>query len=317
MKRIITFLRKRSVLKKRLLLPLIFRGSLLIAQQQVGSSLEVFDIKTMKHKTLCHFPYVVEAPNWTRDGKWIIYNSQGKLYRIRANGKGAPQMIDTGEATDCNNDHVLSTDNRLLAISNHDQSDFMSRIYILPIEGGSPRRITPNGPSYLHGWSPDGKTLTYCAYRNNEWDIYSISVEGGEETRLTTANGLDDGPEFSPDGRHIWFNSSRTGEMQLWRMDVDGRNQTQMTFDSQRNAWFPHVSPNGKWVVWLAYNRNEIAPEQHLPNYLVELIIMSAEGGEPTVLTTLFGGQGTINVNSWAPDSRHFCYVSYSLRSKE
>ncbi|MBQ6652930.1 MAG: PD40 domain-containing protein [Prevotella sp.] len=283
-------------------------------QQKVVSCLEVFDIKTRRHMVLRQFPYIIEAPNWTRDGKWIVYNSQGKLFRIRANGKGEPQVINTGELTNCNNDHVLSSGNRLLAVSNHDQSDFQSRVYVLPLEGGVPRRVTPNGPSYLHGWSPDGTTLAYCAYRNNQWDIYTIPSEGGEETRLTTAAGLDDGPEYSPDGRHIWFNSSRTGEMQLWRMNADGSQQTQMTFDSRRNAWFPHVSPNGQWVVWLAYRRDDIAPDQHLPNYLVELLMMPAEGGEHTVLTTLFGGQGTLNVNSWAPDSRRFCYVSYRLQ---
>jgi Tol biopolymer transport system component len=187
------------------------------------------------------------------------------------------------------------------------------------LEGGTPKLITPWGPSYLHGWSPDGKTLAYCAFRSvaEGADIYTISVNGGEETRLTTAEGLDDGPEYSPDGKHIWFNSVRTGLMQVWRMNADGSDQRQMTFDETRNAWFPHVSPDGKQVIYITYHVGDLEPGQHLANYNVELWLMPAEGGQPKRVAELFGGQGTINTNSWAPDSRHVAFVSYRLKKKE
>ena len=168
-------------------------------------------------------------------------------------------------------------------------------------------------PSYLHGWSPDGKELAYCAARNGNFDVYVIPVEGGEERRLTTAEGLDDGPEYSPDGQYIWFNSVRTGLMQVWRMRVDGSEQTQMTFDENRNSWFPHVSPDGKQVIFIAYRKGDLEPGQHLANKNVELRLMPAAGGEPKTVVKLFGGQGTINVNSWAPDSRRLAFVSYRL----
>ena len=173
--------------------------------------------------------------------------------------------------------------------------------------------MTPLGPSYLHGWSPDGQQLAYCAERNGNYDVYVIPAEGGEETRLTTAEGLDDGPEYSPCGNYIWFNSVRTGLMQLWRMKRDGSEQTQMTFDETRNSWFPHVSPDGKHVLFITYRKGDLEPGEHLPNKHVELRLMPAEGGEPRTLIKLFGGQGTINVNSWAPDSRHVAFVSYRL----
>ena len=130
-----------------------------------------------------------------------------------------------------------------------------SLVYIVPIGGGTPRRITKNSPSYWHGWSPDGKTLAFVGQRNGEFDIYTIPAAGGEETRLTTAKGLDDGPEYSPDGNYIYFNSERTGTMQIWRMRADGSQQEQVTSD-EFNNWFPHISPDGKWMVFLSYDKS-------------------------------------------------------------
>jgi Tol biopolymer transport system component len=221
---------------------------------------------------------------------------------------GTPQALDLGFATRCNNDHGLSPDGTRLAIS--DQSaDGKSLIYTLPAGGGTPVRVTGSGPSYWHGWSPDGATLAYCAERNGQFDIYTIPVDGGTEQRLTTAPGLDDGPDYSPDGRYIYFNSERTGRMQIWRMKPDGADQQQMTSDEYNN-WFPHPSPDGKWVVFLSY-ANDV--KGHPENKDVMLRLMPAEGGEIRVLAKLFGGQGTINVPSWSPNSAMVAFVSYRL----
>ena len=288
------------------------------AQQRskVTSILEIYDIEKGTRTVVKEFKnHHIEAPNWSMDGKWLIYNSGGRLYKISAKKPGEPVEINTDFATACNNDHVLSFDGKSIAISHGTKEDRRSRVYTLPIGGGTPRLITPLAPSYLHGWSPDGKWLAYCAFRDNSkiQDIYVIPAEGGEEKRLTTAEGLDDGPEFSPDGKYIWFNSVRTGLMQVWRMKIDGSEQTQMTFDEQSNAWFPHVSPDGKQVVYLIYHKGDLEPHQHVANKNVELRLMSAEGGDYKTLVKLFGGQGTINVNSWAPDSKRFAFVSYRL----
>lgn len=293
---------------------LLFGLTSLQAQNpQVTSVLEIMDITTGKRTVLKEFSYLIEAPNWTIDGKWLIYNSKGKLYKISPTSPGEPIEINTGYATRCNNDHVLSFDGKQIAISHGTKEDGRSRIYTLPIEGGTPALITPLAPSYLHGWSPDGKQLAYCADRNGDYDVYVIPAEGGEEVRLTTAEGLDDGPEYSPCGKYIWFNSVRSGLMQVWRMKADGSEQTQMTMDETRNSWFPHVSPNGELIVYIAYKKGDVSPGDHPANKNVELLLMPAKGGEPKVLTKLFGGQGTINVNSWAPDSKRFAFVSYKL----
>ena len=288
------------------------------AQQRsnVTSVLEVLDVQTGQRTVLKEFPYLIEAPNWTVDGKWIIYNS----YKLAADGKGEVGLINTEYVVRCNNDHVLSADGKSIAVSSSPSpTGGTSLIYTLPLEGGTPKLVTPWGPSYLHGWSPDGKTLAYCAFRSvaSGADIYTISVNGGEEKRLTTAEGLDDGPEYSPDGKHIWFNSVRTGLMQVWRMNADGSEQTQMTFDETRNAWFPHVSPDGKQVIYITYHVGDLEPGQHLANYNVELWVIPAAGGQPKRVAELFGGQGTINTNSWAPDSRHVAFVSYRLNEKK
>ncbi len=277
------------------------------AQLKVYSTLETITVASTDRRVVYVAPGRFEAPNWTRDNT-LIFNGGGKLHRIPVDG-GKPEPIDTGFATRINNDHGLSPDNTMLAISDQSQDDHRSTIYVLPIRGGTPKRVTSKSPSYWHGWSPDGKTLAYCADRNGNFDIYTIPVEGGEETRLTTAEGLDDGPEYSPDGKYIYFNSVRTGTMQIWRMKPDGSGQEQVTSDESNN-WFPHISPDGQRMVFLTYDKSVTG---HPANQEVMLRIMNLNDKSIRVLTKLFGGQGTINVPSWSPDSRRLAFVSYQL----
>jgi TolB protein len=277
----------------------------------ITSILEIMDIHTQERTILHRFEGVIEAPNWTQNGEHLVYNRQGRLYTYQL-ATGNIQQIDTGFATNCNNDHVLSPDNKQIAISHHTQNDHLSRIYVVPFTGGEPRLVTTKAPSYLHGWSPDGQQFAYCAERNGQYDIYTIGVDGGEETQLTDLPSLDDGPEYAPSGEHIWFNSTRTGLMQIWRMNTDGTNPVQMAKEDA-NCWFPHVSPNGEWVVYLTYGKDDVAPDDHPANKHVELRLMPATGGKATTIAKLFGGQGTLNVNSWSPDNRTFAFVSYEL----
>ena len=289
------------------------------AQQssQVISYLEIYDLETETHQVIKEFPYLIEAPNWTPDGKWLVVNKEGRLYKISPDGSGDLVEINTGTINQCNNDHVISADGKWIALSSNDPSvkDWKSYVFTVPFEGGEPKKITPVGPSYLHGISPDGKMIAYCAFRGpeNEADVYAMPVKGGKEVRLTDAPGLDDGPEYSMDAKHIWFNSVRSGRMQVWRMRANGKEQTQMTFDKDMNSWFPHISPDGEKVVYIAYHDYEVAPGDHTPNQNVQLRMIPAKGGEPKVLVKLFGGQGSINVNSWSPDSKKFAYISYRM----
>jgi Tol biopolymer transport system component len=273
----------------------------------VESTLEILDVQTGERHTVYSAMEHFEAPNWSRDGKRLLFNGGGKLYTIPVKG-GKPKLLDTGFAIHCNNDHGYSFDGKRLAISHSPENK--SLIYVLPAEGGTPRLVTPTGPSYWHGWSPDGQTLAYCAERNGEFDVYTIPAAGGEEKQLTTAPGLDDGPEYTPDGHWIYFNSVRTGLMKIWRMRPDGSDQQQVTSDSLHGDWFAHPSPDGKWIVFISFDKSV---QGHPPNKDVCLQIMPAAGGELKVLAVLFGGQGTINVPSWSPDSQHVAFVSYRL----
>jgi len=248
----------------------------------------------------------LQAPNWTRDGKTLIYNSNGLLYKygLKTN---TPQVLNTGVAKNNNNDHVLSFDGKWLAISNSEK--YGSIGYIVPSTGGEARKLTPTGPSYMHGWSPDGKYIVFCGDRNNEYDIYKVPSKGGKEVRLTDAPGLDDGAEYTPDGKYIYFCSVRSGLMQIWRMNPDGSNQTQVTNDDYDN-WFPHVSPNGKMIEFISFMKNEVAPGDHPFYKHVYLRVMPVGGGPIKVVAYLYGGQGTINTPSWSPDSKRLAFVS-------
>jgi hypothetical protein len=272
------------------------------------STLETITVSSTDRRVVHVVPERIEAPNWTPDGSSLIFNSGGRMHRIPVGG-GNPVAIDTGFAIRCNNDHGISPDGTMLAISDQSQDDHRSRIYIVPITGGAPRRVTEKAPSYWHGWSPDGKTLAFCGQRDGEFDIYTIPAAGGEETRLTTAKGLDDGPEYSPDGKYIYFNSERSGRMQIWRMLTDGSEQEQITSDDSNN-WFPHLSPDGRLMAFLTYEKDVTG---HPQNKDVMLRVMSLTDKKIRVLAKLFGGQGTINVPSWSPDSRRLSFVSYQL----
>ena len=276
-----------------------------------GSHLELLDIASGHRQIIYSTDYVLEAPNWTRDGQALIYNSDGRLYRFDLATK-TPSLIDTDPIVNNNNDHVISFDGTMLAISSHSEEEHTSLVYTVPVQGGKPKQVTPTGPSYLHGWSPDGKFLVYAGLRNGDFDIYRIAVDGGEETQLTTAIGLDDGPEYTPDGKYIYFCSVRSGRMQIWRMKPDGSDQEQLT-DDEYNNWFPHISPDGKWVVFITYLADEVEPSDHPPAKRVYLRLMPLDGGAPKVLAYLYGGQGTMNVPSWSPDSKQVAFVSNTV----
>jgi Tol biopolymer transport system component len=279
------------------------------------SYIQTLNIKTGKIDTVLAIKSHLEAPNWHPDG-YLIVNSYGKIYTLDLKSKKL-SLLNTGFAIECNNDHGISPDKQWLAVSHNDRKDpspkpYKSVIYILPIKGGEPKRVTKEVVSYWHGWSRDGKTLAYCAERNGNFDIYSIGIEGGEEKRLTSKEGLDDGPDYSNDGKYIYFNSYRTGHMQIWRMNVDGTHPEQLTFDENSN-WFAHPSPDNKWIVYIAYTSDE--KQNHLFGKNVKLRLMNTTTKELKDLTSVFyGGQGTINVPSWSADSKKIAFVSYSVK---
>ena len=285
---------------------------------RVEASLETIDVRSGERRIVRHFDAKIEAPNWSRDGRELIYNSAGRIWRIPVAG-GEPVAVDTGRFVDNNNDHGLSPDGRRLVISDQIEPDNLSRIHVVTFDGSAPVRTVvddPDARSYWHGWSPDGATLAYVrvGLSDGSYDIWVQDLAGGAPRPLIVGPGVDDGPEYSPDGRHLYFNSTRSGAMALWRANADGSNPVQLTHDPARRDWFPHLSPDGKWIAYVSFG-DDIAVSDHPPNREdVQLRLMPAEGGEPIVLTRLFGGQGTMNVPSWSPDGTRIAFVSYRLK---
>jgi hypothetical protein len=250
-----------------------------------------------------------EAPNWSPDGSYLLLNSEGQLWKLPSEG-GVPRPFPTGTVTRINNDHGIAPDGKTLAIS-------AGPIYVVPATGGAPRRVTEKTPSYFHGWSPDGKTLAYCAQRDGNFDVYSIPVEGGAERRLTEHAGYDDGPDYSPDGRWIYFNSDRSGTWDVWRIPAEGAGtgdaKAERITSDELEDWFPHPSPDGKWLVFLSFPNGTKGHPADQPVVIRRMPLPGDRLAPGTIdeLVKLFGGQGTINVNSWSPDSSKFAYVSY------
>ena len=266
---------------------------------------------TLNSRVIFQYEKSIQAPNWSRDGKYRLYNKNDLLYTFSL-ATSTPTLLNTGDVRRNNNDHVISFDGHMLAISSFGdkvKDNGKSVGYVVPITGGVPKRVTTVAPSYIHSWSPDGKYLVFTSQRNGNFDIYRVPSEGGEEVRLTTDAAYDDGSEYTPDGRYIYFNSVRSGHMQIWRMKPDGSEQTQVTH-SEFNDWFPHISPDGKWIVYISFLQSEVKPDDHPFYRHVYIQLMPINGGPSKIIAYLYGGQGTINTPSWSPDSKHIAFVS-------
>ncbi|GGL62923.1 TolB family protein [Wenxinia marina] len=268
------------------------------------STLAILDPATGAEEVVLQTDRLIEAPNWTPDGAALIVNGDGLIWRVPL---AEPRLVpvDTAFADRCNNDHGLSPDGRTLVISHH--TGGKSCIYTLPVEGGTPVRVTANMPSWWHGWSPDGARLAYTAVRDEEFGIWTCPVSGGDETRVISGPHHYDGPDYTPDGDWIWFNSTRGGTMDLWRVRPDGSDAEQMTHDGSDN-WFPHPSPAGGEILYLAY---EGGTEGHPRDREVELRMLDPRTGGTRTILSFFGGQGSINVPCWHPDGRRFAFVRY------
>ncbi len=285
----------------------VFRGVL-------GCRLETMNVFDGVRKVIYESKGKFEAPNWMPNSKKLLFNENGSLYTIPVDG-GLSEKVNTGPATEINNDHGISFDGKMLAISNRspDLPGGESAVYVLPLEGGNPKLVTRQTPSYWHGWAPNGKQVAIVGQRNGSkiYNLYNVAVDNGSETALTNnTRGHVDGPEYSPDGKFIYYNANPTGTMQIWRMKPDGSSREQLTFDEHHN-WFPHISPDGKWMVYISFP-GDIDPNSHPSYKQVTLNLMPVSGGAPRVIAYLYGGQGTINVNSWSPDSKHIAFVSNS-----
>jgi len=276
------------------------------------SRLELLDVESGLRRIIYTSSLHFEAPNWSRDGRNLLFNQEGSIYRLPLDTM-KPQKLDTGDVSANNNDHGISFDGKRLALSSHTVQPGRkagSQIYIVGVDGGRPVQVTDQAPSYWHGWSPDGTTLVYCAERDGNYDVWAIGAQGGKETRLTTDPGLDDGPEYSPDGALIYFNSTRSGRMKIWRMKPDGSGQEQVSFDDH-NDWFAHLSPDGRRMIYVSYP-STVPAARHPRNQRVMIREQELPSGKVRVLAHLYGGQGTMNVPSWSPDGRSAAFVSYT-----
>lgn len=289
-------------------------------QPRYRSKVHIFDLKTKQSKEIYQAEGVIEAPNWSRDGSFLLINTNGNLYKLPVGGASGPlEQIQFGAAGyRCNNDHDLSRDGKRLAFSASSPESRQSHVYISNADGSGAQRMTETAPSYFHGWSPDGKWIAIVGQRNGKYELFRIPSAGGPEQRLTSKGAYDDGPEYTPDGKWIYFNSNRSGGWDIWRMPADGAGegdaQAQPVTSDEWEDWFPHFSPNGKWMLFLSFPKGTAGHNDRMEG--MALRIAKAPGKKPAAgkietLTTFFGGQGTINVNSWSPDSTRFAYVVF------
>lgn len=289
-------------------------------QPRYRSRIAIFDLESRKTEVVYEGDGIIEAPNWARDGSFLLVNTQGNLYRlpIRPGAERRLERIDLGSGYRCNNDHDLSRDGKWLAFSASSAQSRQSQVYVAAADGSGVRLLTPAAPSYFHGWSPDGKWLAFVGQRNGKYELYRVPMVGGAEERLTAKGAYDDGPEYSPDGKWIYFNSDRSGGWDIWRIPASGGgsadNRAQQVTSDEGEDWFPHISPNGKHMVFFSFPKGTRGHNDRMEGVSLRMRPTPGKKIKPSkieVLTTFFGGQGTINVNSWSPDSKRFAFVIY------
>jgi TolB protein len=293
--------------------------------QRYRSKISIYDLKDKSSRTVYEEDQVYEAPNWSHDGKYLLSNSGGRLFRIPVDDSGKPEPVEIDPALRINNDHGPSPDGRMLAFSASSAASRRSQVYLANADGSGSHVMETATPAYFHGWSPDGKFLAYVLQHPGRdggpanYDIFRVPAAGGDPEQLDSNPGYDDGPDYSRDGKWIYFNSDRSGKWEIWRIPSGGAGTNdekaeQVTKDDQEN-WFPHPSPDGKWLLFLSFPKGTATHDEKLRG--TQLRMMPMPGNHLTnpprihVLTTFFGGQGTVNVNSWSPDSRRFAYVVY------
>ncbi|WP_448059743.1 TolB family protein [Cellulomonas hominis] len=267
--------------------------------------------------------WLFESPSWHPSGRWIVLNADGRLFRVDLEAGPdqpsglAPIPLD-GVPTDLNNDHLLSPDGSLHVVSVND-----GHLYTAPWAGGPVRRVSSDkDPArafrhFLHGISPDGGTLAYVGTEvlgDDELGIrrlWTLDLSTGDEALVGDGFSPADGPEFSPDGDWLWFNSEvasdEPGHAQVFRYRLADGTLEQVTHDERVN-WFPHVSPDGRLLCYLSFSPGTLGHPADKP---VELVLVDLATGIECRRVALPGGQGTVNVNSWAPDSRRLAYVAY------
>jgi len=297
--------------------------------ENVRSKISIYDVDSKAVHVIYSADKLWEAPNWSPDGKYLIANSGGVIHRfvLDAKGEARPEKLALDKAYDCNNDKALSPDGKRLAFSAQHAPAEGSQVYVSNADGTSPQMVTANIPSYFHGWSPDGRWLAFVGERGGNFDIYRVSATGGKEERLTSSPGFDDGPDYSPDGKWIYINTDRSGGWDIWRFPAEGTGPNdakaeRVTGDAGED-WFPHPSPDGKRLVFLTFPAGTKTHDFKTAVQLrmIPLPASNAPAQLPrnndddaiAVLAQFFGGQGSINVNSWSPDSKKFAFVSYEL----
>jgi Tol biopolymer transport system component len=257
---------------------------------------------------------LLEAPNWTLDGGALILNGDGKLWKLDVETKALQQVPLTG-IPDLNNDHVLAPDGETIFLSAND-----GHIYRAGLTGGAAERITKDDGlfHFLHGVSPDGQELAYVGIEAGDFTrpgrLMTIPAAGGASATLGV-DGHCDGPEYSPDGDWLYFNTeaftNQPGHAQLARMRPSGGSGAERLIASGTVDWFPHLSPDGRWASYIRFPCGTVGHPADLP---VDVVLVSTNNwATPLHTWPLFGGQGTLNVNSWSPDSAHFAFVAYPL----
>lgn len=197
-------------------------------------------------------------PRVSPDGKWLAFSSRRSgnydIFIMPVEG-GAPRQLTFHEATDVISD--WSPDGSTILFYSDREGSF--DLYTMPAEGGTPRRLTFDG-AVQGRFSPDGRRVVYARgavaltikeYRgSSNYDIWTVPVEGGTPTRLTSSPWNERDPTWSKDGDAIFYCAEDDHHYSIWRIPSEGGTAEKIVPCPDGDAIGLSISPDGKELLF-------------------------------------------------------------------
>lgn len=260
------------------------------------SSLEA--LRTGELTKLTSHPAVDIEPKWSPDGRTLSFASDRdgtwNVWTVAVDGGEAVRRTAGLELV---HSTWWSPDGSRLAVATAvaQGNGYSGQIQILDLATGSMNRLTSGPVDGAPCWSPDGKRIAFVSNRSGNWDLWSVGVDGGEATQLTTFAGFDHSPRWSPDGSRIAYHSASSGNGDIWILSVSESTTTRITF-SESFDHFPTWSPDGRWLAFHSDRDGSF-----------DIWAIPAEGGQAIQLTS---GPANDQRPAWSPDGTAIAFNS-------
>ena len=220
-----------------------------ISDRDGNYELYIMDIDGNNQTRLTHNSVAEKSPSWNPDGKSIVFVSErggdNDIYKIDLN------TLEIEKVFSSSFDPQWSPDGSMIAFSSLNFGEGTSAdIYIKAVYQDNPINLTDT-PSFdtQPSWSPDGKKIAFISNRDENFEVYSMTVDGTYQTNLSKNPAEEASPCWSGDGKKIAFVSTRDGNHEIYIMKADGTNPERLTDNPAKDLW-PSWMPDDSGIVF-------------------------------------------------------------------